>query len=153
MSRTIDRIVIHHSADKRWRTHTWEDVRRWHLARGWRDIGYHLGVVFDDGRWQIKRGRPLDQIGAHAKGYNARSIGIMFEGNFELEHLSDEAYALGLDLVWQIMRQLNLRPTSIFGHRELPYPTLCPGRFFPMNRLRGDLMDRLFWDRSHAEPS
>lgn len=54
-----------------------EDIREIHMARGWRDIGYHY-VIEDDG--SIVPGRPLDLAGAHARGWNARSIGICYTG-------------------------------------------------------------------------
>jgi N-acetylmuramoyl-L-alanine amidase len=69
------------------------EIRNWHLLKGWKDIGYHLvilnGQVFPDLNipclmGSIELGRPLNgddflagnEIGAHALGFNDRSIGI-----------------------------------------------------------------------------
>lgn len=49
-----------------------EEVRSWHLAKGWRDIGYH-GLIFPDG--EVIEGRAWDEIGAHVIGYNRGSLG------------------------------------------------------------------------------
>jgi len=43
------------------------------------DIGYNF-LVGEDGN--VYEGRGWDTVGAHAKGYNTRSIGISFIGNF-----------------------------------------------------------------------
>ena len=72
-------IVLHHAAAK---SCSVQDVHRWHLDRGWSGIGYHFFVRKDGTVW---RGRPEDRVGAHTVNYNSRSIGICFEGNFELE--------------------------------------------------------------------
>ena len=40
--RKIDKIIVHCTATPEGRHTTVEDVRRWHLDRGWSDIGYHF---------------------------------------------------------------------------------------------------------------
>jgi N-acetyl-anhydromuramyl-L-alanine amidase AmpD len=75
--REIERVVIHCSATEAGVDHSVDEIREWHKARGFRDIGYHF-VIHLDGR--IERGRPWDQPGAHAKGYNETSIGICYIG-------------------------------------------------------------------------
>ncbi len=75
--RPIDLIVYHHTA-----MHSeapYEALIREFERKGWL-TGYH-SVVFPDGgvrticRW--------DRIGNHVRGYNARSLGLAFQGNFE----------------------------------------------------------------------
>lgn len=159
--RPIDLIVIHHSASLAG-AHTWEDIRRWHLAKGWADIGYHWGVVFDGDGWTVKPGRVEEDAGAHAKGFNQRSIGVCFEGNYDVDQLPAPAFDFGVELVWEICKRHGLvhkfgpppvHTTSaawfVKGHRELPYATACPGRHFPINRLRGVIADRLYQAREH----
>lgn len=53
------------------------EIRRWHLARGFSDIGYHF-VIRRDG--SIETGRTLERSGAHVAGHNARSIGVCLAG-------------------------------------------------------------------------
>lgn len=75
--RKINKIIIHCAATPEGRNFTVEDIRRWHLQRGFRDIGYHY-VIYLDG--SVHAGRPIEQIGAHTSGYNANSIGICYIG-------------------------------------------------------------------------
>ena len=74
--RKITHIVYHHSASPL--STTFEDIRGWHLERGWDDIGYH-GVIVRSGLWVP--GRPFDVIGAHALGCNRNSLGIVVVGD------------------------------------------------------------------------
>lgn len=53
--RKIDEIIIHCSATAEGRNFTVEDVRRWHKARGFVDVGYHY-LVYLDGSVHV--GRP-----------------------------------------------------------------------------------------------
>ena len=39
--RTIDKIIIHCAATPEGRPHSVEDIRRWHKAQGFADVGYH----------------------------------------------------------------------------------------------------------------
>ena len=75
--RKIERIIWHCSATLEGRDYTVEDIRRWHLARGKKDIGYHF-VIYRDGT--VAKGRPVEQAGAHVHGLNATSIGICYIG-------------------------------------------------------------------------
>ena len=98
--RPVDLIVIHCSATpsgKPMRTaveSAAEVINRWHKARGFArrpadvkafnsglpHIGYHY-VIDLDGR--VHNGRGLDEVGAHAQYFNARSIGICLVGGAE----------------------------------------------------------------------
>lgn len=53
------------------------EVRRWHLANGWSDIGYHY-LIDRDGT--VAKGRPLEKVGAHVKNRNTGTIGISLFG-------------------------------------------------------------------------
>lgn len=75
--REIDKIIVHCSATPEGRHTTVEEIRQWHLQRGWKDIGYHY-VIYLDGT--IHRGRPESVVGAHCSGYNKNSIGVCYIG-------------------------------------------------------------------------
>ena len=84
--RTINEIFIHCSATKpQWMYESTADqkaaeIRRWHVEEnGWKDIGYHF-VIDRDGN--TVAGRPLEQVGAHARGHNKNSIGICLVGGW-----------------------------------------------------------------------
>lgn len=76
-ARPIDRIIVHCSATPRGRDVRPADIRMWHKAQGWKDIGYHFVVTLDG---KVHPGRPLQMQGAHCKGYNATSIGLCYIG-------------------------------------------------------------------------
>lgn len=52
-------------------------IRRYHMNKGWRDVGYHF-VIKQDGTIEI--GRPIEIMGAHCKGHNKNSIGTCLIG-------------------------------------------------------------------------
>src|SRR5512138_2830781 len=84
-------FIIIHCSDSDWGSTN--EIRKWHLQNGWRDIGYHFVIM--NGKplttfslpclnGSIDMGRTLDgdnfiepdEVGAHALGYNDKSIGI-----------------------------------------------------------------------------
>lgn len=73
--RTIDKIILHCTATPEGRDFSVEQIRQWHLARGFSDIGYHY-VVSRDG--SVHRGRPEKVAGAHCTGQNTCSIGVSY---------------------------------------------------------------------------
>lgn len=75
--RKISEIIVHCTATKAGRPFAIEDIRRWHLQRGFRDIGYHYLVLLDG---TVQPGRPLVEVGAHCAGHNANSIGVCYVG-------------------------------------------------------------------------
>jgi len=72
-----DLIVIHSSATSENADIGVKEIRAWHTAKGWSDIGYHL-VIRRDG--QVEVGRSSELVGAHAKGVNERSFSICVVG-------------------------------------------------------------------------
>lgn len=78
--RRIDKIIIHCSATKEGQYVDVETIRRWHLTRGFSDIGYHY-VIYLDG--SVHDGRPMELPGVHCKGHNAHSIGICYIGGLD----------------------------------------------------------------------
>lgn len=86
-NRVVGRLVVHCAAT-RWGEDEHIDaaeIRRWHLAEGWTDIGYHY-VIKRDGTVEI--GRPIDQIGAHVQGHNTGSVGICLVGGYDADGLT-----------------------------------------------------------------
>lgn len=80
--RTINELIVHCSATPEGQNYTVEDIRKWHKAQGWSDIGYHY-VVYRDGT--VHNGRDVDLVGAHCNkgGHNQHSIGICYIGGVE----------------------------------------------------------------------
>lgn len=75
--RSINEIINHCAATPEGKDFTVADIRAWHKARGFSDVGYHY-VIYRDGR--IMLGRPIGQIGAHVSGHNTGTIGICYIG-------------------------------------------------------------------------
>ncbi|MCP5405776.1 MAG: N-acetylmuramoyl-L-alanine amidase [Pseudomonadaceae bacterium] len=72
--REIDEHVVHCSDSDQGNV---VEIRRWHLARGWKDVGYHF-VIRRDG--EIEVGRTLETVGAHCEGFNSHSVGTCLIG-------------------------------------------------------------------------
>lgn len=141
MSRPINQIVIHCSAtpDGRWTTAA--DIDGWHQQRGFKRgtaarlalnpdlhaIGYHH-VIYTSGA--IATGRAHDEIGAHAQGFNQRSLGICLIGTARYRA---EQWAALAELIKRLTQPQGGRPARypdcrIAGHRDLPgVNKSCPG--------------------------
>lgn len=75
IKRKISMIVVHCTDTD---GGTVESIRHYHInVRGYKDIGYHY-LILRDGT--IELGRPIDEPGAHAVGYNEHSIGVALIG-------------------------------------------------------------------------
>lgn len=73
-------IVIHCSATKETSDFSLADLKRSHLARGWSDVGYHFYITKDG---VVHRGRPIDRMGAHVRGFNRNTVGVCYEGGLD----------------------------------------------------------------------
>lgn len=81
--REINLIVVHCSATRADRDFTENDLEVCHRHRGFNGAGYHFYIRKNG---DIKNTRPLEKPGAHALGYNARSIGICYEGGLDVRY-------------------------------------------------------------------
>lgn len=75
--RKINEIILHCTDTEAGKDYSVEEIRLWHLYRGFTDIGYHY-IIHPKGR--VSQGRPISKPGAHCKGHNAHSIGIAYIG-------------------------------------------------------------------------
>jgi N-acetylmuramoyl-L-alanine amidase len=117
--RTINLIVIHCTASQNGEFVSVDTIRGWHIARGFRDIGYHY-VIDVDG--SVGVGRPEDQVGAHVEGHNATSIGIALVGGVGGEdRINPGVYS---QAQWDSLRSLvcdlqgRYAGAAVKGHRE-----------------------------------
>lgn len=118
-------IVIHHVGEID-RDVSAAEIHQWHQEQGWSGIGYHF-VIRKDGI--IERGRPRSTIGAHAEGFNNRSIGINIVGDFEQAQPTDAQIESTAQLIAELADIYGLTPDvqTVVGHGDL-MPTTCPGR-------------------------
>jgi N-acetylmuramoyl-L-alanine amidase len=70
-------IIIHCSATKPSQDIGFDEIDSWHKKRGWTGCGYH-DIIRRDG--SIEFGRNRKEAGAHVKGYNDKSVGIVMVG-------------------------------------------------------------------------
>jgi N-acetylmuramoyl-L-alanine amidase len=126
--RPIDLIVIHCSATPPNRDIGVNDIRTWHVRdRGFRDVGYHY-VIRRNGA--IEFGRTLDVAGAHAEGFNKKSIGICMVGGVasDLRTVDNftEAQFTSLDILIRASKH-RFPNAKVLGHRDLPnVAKACP---------------------------
>lgn len=122
--RHLDTIVVHSTATPPQMDVGVGEVRKWHLERGFEDVGYHY-VIRRDGR--IERGRDLDVVGAHCQGSNIHSIGICYAGGGEGEDTRTWQQKGALRELIGALRFL-FGDIPVRGHRDMPgASTLCPG--------------------------
>jgi N-acetylmuramoyl-L-alanine amidase len=117
-SRTINEIIIHCSATKEGQDFTTADIKKWHLARGFSDIGYHY-VIYRDG--SVHTGRNVNISGAHCTGHNSHSIGVCYIGGLNKNlKPKDTRTDAQKDALLKLLKQLKqLYPkATIHGHYE-----------------------------------
>lgn len=119
-------IVLHHRAGDG----DVESIHKQHLSQTWTGIGYHF-YIRKDGK--IYEGRPINTWGAHCIGYNDKSVGVCFEGNFEIEKPTKEQIKSGQKLV-QYLKD-TYPQAKVVGHKDL-YATACPGKKFPIEEIK-----------------
>lgn len=124
--RKIEQIIIHCSDTPEGRDDKAADIRRWHKARGFNDIGYHY-VVDVDGT--IEPGRDVSVAGAHCTGKNANSIGICYIGGADAEtrkpkDTRTDAQKASLLLLLKYLRS-KYPDAKIYGHRDFAAKA-CP---------------------------
>ena len=145
-------IVIHHSLTKDSQTVSWGAIRRYHVKyRGFREIGYHLGIEDVNGQLEILLGRMPGEVGAHAreKRMNWMSIGICCIGNFDEEEPSDALIEKLSQAVRWLMEAYRIPWENVIGHRDVGLMAgrdwrdgefkTCPGKMFPMEEFRNSL--------------
>ena len=78
--RQIRKIIIHCTATPEGRDVDAEEINRWHKNRGFSQIGYHYIIKLDG---TIEEGRSVHMVGAHTKGHNTGSLGIVYAGGID----------------------------------------------------------------------
>ena len=121
MPRKINLIVIHCSATRSNQRFTVDDLRACHNARfHGKGIGYHYYIERDG---QLYQTRDEEEIGMHARHYNAHSIGICYEGGLdEKGRDADTRTPAQRAALIALLRSLmvDYPDAEIMGHCELP---------------------------------
>lgn len=119
VTRPIRCIVLHCSATREGRSLTPAALEQMHRSRGFSRTGYHYYIRRDG---TVHATRPLNLAGAHAKGHNAYSIGICYEGGLDKEGKPKDTRTLPqrTQLRRLVSRLQALYPSlRVCGHRDL----------------------------------
>ena len=124
--RKIDLIVIHCSATREDRPFPVTSLIACHQAR-FGFTGYHYYITRDGQTYQT---RNENLIGAHARHFNAHSIGVCYEGGLLSNgHPADTRTETQKHALWALLKSLkqDYPDAKILGHCELPHVAkACP---------------------------
>ncbi|RVE47452.1 hypothetical protein evm_007863 [Chilo suppressalis] len=102
-----------------------QDMQQFHQnGNGWSDIGYNFAI---GGEGRVYEGRGWEVVGAHAVGYNSRSVGIAIIGDWRSETPSKASLKAVRALIETGVKLGYIEPTyTLMGHRQAS-STECPG--------------------------
>jgi len=130
MKNKIENIILHCSDSE---FGSADIIRQWHKANGWRDIGYHFvitnGVLtskapyMEENDGLVQCGRSFDgdsfitdnEVGAHALGYNSKSVGICLIGK---TRFTAAQFGAAFKLIGDMCRKYDLKSQAVLGHYE-----------------------------------
>lgn len=124
--RKITKIIVHCTATPEGKNYTVDTIRKWHIAKGWSDIGYHY-VIYLDG--SVHKGRDEKTVGAHCLGQNANSIGVCYVGGVATDGKTpkDTRTEAQKQSLIDLLKKLKAKypKAFIFGHRDFAAKA-CP---------------------------
>ncbi|MGC1497280.1 MAG: N-acetylmuramoyl-L-alanine amidase [Sulfitobacter sp.] len=132
--RKVTGIIVHCTATRAnwWHGHRTSEkvaeIKRWHLAQGWSDIGYHY-LIDRDGT--VAKGRDVARTGAHVKGHNTGTIGISLfggHGSTETDQFEDNFTPEQNEALMRLIGQLHAKygRVPVTGHNQYAAKA-CPG--------------------------
>lgn len=138
MVNNVEYIIVHHTQ----RNNDFPAFIKFrHIyLRGWEDVGYHYLIgnrrpFTRDGH--IYTGRPENSVGAHALGYNNKSLGICLIGNLDKTAPSPKQMQSLVNFLKRKTKQYRIPSENILGHRELSgVIKSCPGNKLDMDMVR-----------------
>ena len=126
-----NKITIHCSATINNQECDISEIRKWHKARGFVDVGYH-GVIQPSGEFQ--KGRGLNIKGAHVKGHNEGNIGICLIGTDKFTSKQFATLRYHLDAMYMLYP---IEDYGLFTHAQfdsaIKQGKTCPN--IPINNL------------------
>ena len=123
--REIKRVILHCTATTEGKDYSVETIRKWHLKRGWSDIGYHY-LIYLDG--SINQGRNVFTQGAHTRGENEDSIGIAYVGGLDKDGEPKDTMTLYQDIAFMRLFEalsVTFGKLDLHGHNEFSNKA-CP---------------------------
>jgi hypothetical protein len=136
-------ITLHHSLSQDGDSLNWRAIRRYHIGKGWEDVGYHFGIEKVQGEVEVLVGRPLFMDGAHTKGSNEDTIGICIVGNYNVQDLERCVVDKLIQLCAGLCYTLDIHWDEVMGHKERDKNRTCPGDFFNLSEIRNLVREKL----------
>lgn len=132
--REITSIIVHCTASPDYKDIGYKEIKDWHVnGNGWTDIGYHY-VIRRNG--EIEKGRSDRLPGAHARGANRNSIGVVWVGTNSID--SSQFRSL-ISLIHYLMGKYNVKFENVLGHSEaVTTSKTCPN--LNMDLVRAELI-------------
>ena len=128
--RIVNTISIHCSATKEDQDFSVTDIRKWHLRRGWSDVGYHYVIRLDG---TVEKGRAEYKIPAAVAHHNTDNLAICYIGGLDADDLAakDTRTPEQKDALRKIVREkankYGIVDSDIKGHRDFPnVAKACP---------------------------
>lgn len=127
-------IILHHSSGTDYNPledtchHTLEIINEAHRRRGFpiSELGYYCGYQFVvEKTGKIRQARQVNEIGAHCKGMNDKSIGICIVGNFDIpfnKPTNEQTESLK-KLLDKLVDKYGIDPRRIVPHRKFASKT------------------------------
>jgi N-acetyl-anhydromuramyl-L-alanine amidase AmpD len=115
-----DAIVIHCTASRFGVADNVESIRKMHIERGFKDIGYHFLIGLNGEKWTGRR--PLGAQGAHVRYFNETTLGVSYVGGLgpDGKPADTRTTAQTAAMLAVIRPLLQLYPRAvILGHRDL----------------------------------
>jgi hypothetical protein len=140
-------IVLHHSGTENGNAAIFD---KWHReGNHWEGVGYDFvignGTNSGDGEVEVTFRWREQRTGAHCKTpdnwANESAVGICLVGNFEQSVPTARQMRSLMKLIGFLQKRYGIPKSRIYGHNTTPgaQRTACPGKRFPMARLKSML--------------
>lgn len=130
-------IILHCSSTPPKWDHGIDEITRWHIARGFKTVGYHVFIRRDGTK---QKGRDLSAIGAHCVGHNHDSVGVCMAGGVAADAVTpeDNFTTEQWTTLYLTLKELHeeFPKAVIVGHRDLDAGKACPS--FDVSAYVGD---------------
>ncbi|CAL2092074.1 N-acetylmuramoyl-L-alanine amidase [Tenacibaculum sp. 190524A05c] len=134
--REIKYIVVHCTATVEGVDFNASEINKWHINRGWKEIGYHFVVKLNG---EVEEGRPIEEKGAHVKGFNKNSIGVVYVGGLDTNRMAkDTRTEAQKDSLHSLLFYLKSEfpKATILGHRDFSPDLNGNGEIEPFEYLK-----------------
>ena len=124
-ARKITEIIVHCTATREGKDYSVNQVREWHKARGFSDIGYHYLIHLNG---SLEEGRDLSIAGAHCVGHNSNSIGVCYVGGLDSEGNPKDTRTREQKIALKVLLtnlRLSFPDAKIYGHCDFAAKA-CP---------------------------